>query len=111
MRVQSAWCEVFPSVVYQKFLGINVSFTSRLRGVFSESRKILPHSMERPFGLELRVERQLGPETLPSTAPEDGRLREGSLHCLYRTPDHGLGGVRRALKNLARLWRVNVAVF
>jgi hypothetical protein len=44
------------SVVYQKFLEIDVSSTSRLRGVFSESRKILPHSMER----------QLGPETLPS---------------------------------------------
>jgi len=59
---------------------------SRLRGVFSESRKILPHSMERPFGLELRVERQLGPETLPSTAPEKGRLREGSLPCLLAGP-------------------------
>jgi hypothetical protein len=43
-----------PSVVYQKFLEINVSSTSRLRGVFSESRKILPHS----------IERQLGPEAL-----------------------------------------------
>ena len=89
-----------PSVVYQKFLEINVSSTSRLRGVFSENRKILPHSMER----------QLGPETLPSTAPEDGRLREGSLLCLHHAPDHGLGGVRQAFKNLARLWRVNVAV-
>jgi hypothetical protein len=46
------------SVVYQKFLEINVSSTSRLRGVFSENRKILPHS----------IERQLGPGTLPSTA-------------------------------------------
>jgi hypothetical protein len=59
--------------------------------------------MERPFGLELRTERQLGPETLPSTAPEDGRLREGNLPCLRHAPDHGLGGVRQALKNLARL--------
>ncbi len=93
--------------MYQKFLEIDVSSTSRLRGVFSESRKILPHSMERPFGLErldlssstgLRAERQLGPETLPSTAPEDGRLREGSLLCLHQAPDHGLGGVRRAQK-------------
>ena len=63
-------------VVSQKFFEIDVSFTSRLRGVFSESRKILPHSMER----------QLGPETLPSTAPEDGRLREGSLPCLAADP-------------------------
>jgi hypothetical protein len=76
--------------VYQKFLEIDVSSTSRLRGVFSESRKILPHSMER----------QLGPDTLPSTAPEDGRLREGSLLCLRHAPDHGLGGVPRAFKNL-----------
>ncbi len=79
-----------PSVVYQKFLKIDVSSTSRLRGVFSESRKILPHS----------IERQLGPGTLPSTAPEDGRLREGSLLCLHHAPDHGLGGVRQAFKNL-----------
>jgi hypothetical protein len=33
--------------VYQKFLEKDVSSTSRLRGVFSENRKILPHSMER----------------------------------------------------------------
>jgi hypothetical protein len=33
--------------VYQKFLEIDVSSTSRLRGVFSENREILPHSMER----------------------------------------------------------------
>jgi hypothetical protein len=65
---------------------------SRLRGVFSESRKILPHS----------IERQLGPETLPSTAPEDGRLRGGSLLCLHQAPDHGLGGVPRALKIVLR---------
>jgi hypothetical protein len=77
-------------VVYQKFLEIDVSPTSRLRGVFSEGRRILSHSMER----------QLGPETLPSTAPEDGRLREGSLPCLHHAPDHGLGGVRQAFKNL-----------
>jgi hypothetical protein len=62
----------------------------QLRGVFSESRKILPHS----------IERQLGPGTLPSTAPEDVRLREGGLLCLHHAPDHGLGGVRQALKNL-----------
>ncbi len=77
-------------VVSQKFFEIDVLFTSRLRGVFSESRKILPQS----------IERQLGPGTLPSTAPEDGRLREGSLPCLRQAPDHGLGGVRRALNNL-----------
>jgi hypothetical protein len=38
--------------VYQKFLEIDVSSTSRLRGVFSESRKILPHSMERQLSLK-----------------------------------------------------------
>jgi hypothetical protein len=32
------------------------------------------------------MERQLGPETLPSTAPEDGRLREDGLPCLRWTP-------------------------
>ncbi len=48
-------------------------------GSLSEGRKVLPHFIERPFGLELRAERQLGPETLPSTAPEDGCLREGGL--------------------------------
>jgi hypothetical protein len=84
------WQTRVPSVVYQKFLEINVSSTSRLRGVFSENRKVLPHSMER----------QLAPEILPSTAPEDGRLREGNLLCLHRAPDHGLGGVRQAFKNL-----------
>jgi hypothetical protein len=47
--------------------------------------------------------------TIGGQAPEDGRLRGGSLTCLYQAPDHGLGGVRRAQKNLARLWRVNVA--
>ncbi len=52
---------------------------SRLRGVFSESRKVLPHSLVRPFGRELRTERQLGSRTLLSTAPKDGRLRGGSL--------------------------------
>jgi hypothetical protein len=78
------WMET--SVVYQKFLETDVSSASRLRGVFSENRKILPHS----------IERQLGPGTLPSTAPEDGRLREGSLLCLHHAPDHGLGGVRRS---------------
>jgi hypothetical protein len=35
-------------------------------------------------------------------APRDGRLRGGSLPCLHQTPDHGLRGVRQALKNLAR---------
>jgi hypothetical protein len=59
-------------------------------GVSFRGRKVLPHSMER----------QLGPETLPSTAPEDSRLRGGSLPCLHHAPDHGLGGVRQALKNL-----------
>jgi hypothetical protein len=87
---QNAKKYTITSVVYQKFLEIDVSSTSRLRGVFSENRKILPHSMER----------QLGPETLPSTAPEDGRLREGALLCLLHAPDHGLGGVRQAFKNL-----------
>ena len=48
------------------------------------------------------MERQLGLETLPSTAPEDGRLRGGSLPCLRQAPDHGLGGVRRALKIVLR---------
>ena len=48
------------------------------------------------------MERQLSPETLPSTAPEDGRLRGGSLPCLRQAPDHGLGGVRRALKIVLR---------
>jgi hypothetical protein len=56
--------------VYQKFLEIDVSSTSRLRGVFSEDRKVLRHSMERPFGLELRTERQLGPETLYLAQPQ-----------------------------------------
>ena len=65
---------------------------SRLRGVFSESRKILPHSMERQLSLEI----------LSSTSPEDGRLREGRLLCLRQAPDHGLGGVRRALKIVLR---------
>jgi hypothetical protein len=97
----SGFVPSFSSVVYQKSLEIEVSSTNRLRGVFSEDRKILPHS----------IERQLGPESLPSTAPEDGRLREGSLLCLHHAPDHGLGGVPQAFKNLARLWRVSVAVF
>jgi hypothetical protein len=57
-------------------------------GLFSECRKVLPHFMER----------QLGSRTLLSTAPEDGRLREDGLLCLRRTPNHGLGGVRRAEK-------------
>jgi hypothetical protein len=57
-------------------------------GLFLESRNVLPHS----------IERQLGSRTLLSTAPEDGRLREDSLPCLCRTPDHGLWGVRRAEK-------------
>ncbi len=59
-------------------------------GLFSEGRKVLPHS----------IGRQLGSRTLLSTAPEDGRLRGGSLTCLHQDPDHGLGGGRRALKNL-----------
>jgi hypothetical protein len=86
------WILEYPvsGVVYQKFLEMNVSSASRLRGVFSENRKILSHSMER----------QLGLETLPSTAPEDGRLREGGLLCLLHAPDHSLGGVRQAFKNL-----------
>jgi hypothetical protein len=48
------------------------------------------------------MERQLGPEILPSTAPEDGRFREGRLPCLRQAPDHGLGGVQRALKIVLR---------
>ena len=57
-------------------------------GLFSEGRKVLPHS----------IERQLGSRTLYCTAPGDGRLRGGSLPCLHQAPDHGLGGVRRAEK-------------
>ena len=65
------------STVSQKFLEkIWGSFVSRLWGVFSESRKVLPHSMER----------QLGSRTLLSTAPEDNRLRGGSLPCLAAGP-------------------------
>ena len=52
-------------------------------GLFSEGRKVLPHSIDPSSAVALlrRVERQLGPETLPSTAPEDSRLREGGLPC------------------------------
>jgi hypothetical protein len=85
------------NVIVQLFETIITGLNGR-GGLFSESRKILPHSMER----------QLGPEILPSTAPEDGRLREGSLPCLHHAPDHGLGGVRQAEKILPA-WRVNVA--
>ncbi len=59
-------------------------------GLFSEGRKVRPHY----------IERQLGPLALPSTAPEDGRLRGGSLPCLLQVPDHGLGGVRLPQKSL-----------
>ncbi len=68
--------------------------------LFSEGRKALPHSIERPFGLELRAERQLGPEILHSTAPEENLRCNGNLLCLRSVPEHGPGGVRQAVKNL-----------
>ena len=49
--------------------------------LFSEGRKVLPHS----------IERQLGPEILRRTAPEDSLRCNGNLLCLHGLPEHGIG--------------------
>ena len=46
------------------------------------------------------MERQLGLEILPSTAPEEGLRCNGRLLCLRWDDVQSPGGVRRAWKNL-----------
>ena len=59
-------------------------------GSLSESRKILPHSMERQRRSEIHH----------GTAPEDSLCCNGPLLCLSHNGHSGFGGVRQARKNL-----------